>query len=291
MLRKSTISVGRWPIKDVSCRECGAIHQATRSGSLCRDCRYRLSENARHRRRAKNIKTRCRCGCGLPQQSGRYLPHHSPRANPQIPCPCGCGELTISGRQKRGHRPIKMCGCNCGTVISYAASYAWGHFPPRPCMDCGVDVTSDNGGKKRCDECAETAERKRHTSPAHKARMHAWQVANGPRLRAADHGLTIDEHQALYDAQGGRCAICRRPGPISGREASALTIDHWHGHGCAANGRHCGACVRGLLCSVCNGAIGMLADDPQLLRAAAKYLETWVVPPRIAKAQPKSKAA
>jgi hypothetical protein len=41
-----------------------------------------------------------------------------------------------------------------------------------------------------------------------------------------------------------------------------LTVDHDHvsGH------------VRGLLCSHCNRAIGLLSDDPKVIEAAASYV-------------------
>jgi hypothetical protein len=43
------------------------------------------------------------------------------------------------------------------------------------------------------------------------------------------------------------------------------TMDHCHESGL----------FRGLLCRNCNSAIGMLQDDPQLLRKAAGYIEEF----------------
>lgn len=71
--------------------------------------------------------------------------------------------------------------------------------------------------------------------------------------------LSIEEYQDIYKAQNGQCAICelnflsldRRP-----------DIDHCH-----TTGK-----VRGLLCSFCNTAIGLLKDGPDLSIKAATYL-------------------
>lgn len=84
----------------------------------------------------------------------------------------------------------------------------------------------------------------------------------------ARYGLTEDTYGQMFDAQGGRCAIC------GGTNANghALSIDHDHDC-CPEGARSCGRCVRGLLCSRCNFAIGHMGDDPDRLRAAADYVE------------------
>lgn len=72
----------------------------------------------------------------------------------------------------------------------------------------------------------------------------------------------------MLEAQGGVCAICRRPS-----DPAPLHVDHDHRTGA----------IRGLLCSPCNTAIGLLGDDPDRMMAAAAYLRehrpaTVVVP-------------
>jgi hypothetical protein len=69
------------------------------------------------------------------------------------------------------------------------------------------------------------------------------------------YGITADDADALLEAQGGLCAICRT--------APAVHVDH----------AHATDAVRELLCFNCNGGLGQFRDDPAVLRAAAEYVE------------------
>lgn len=60
--------------------------------------------------------------------------------------------------------------------------------------------------------------------------------------------------------QGGLCAICRQPERTARNQVLAVDHDHSTGE------------VRGLLCSHCNRAVGLLADDPARLIRALAYL-------------------
>jgi hypothetical protein len=71
------------------------------------------------------------------------------------------------------------------------------------------------------------------------------------------YGVTLDEYNKLFSAQGGMCALCKRhPGK------RRLSVDHCH-----TSGK-----VRGLLCDACNRGLGLLQDSPALLCAAIQYL-------------------
>lgn len=73
------------------------------------------------------------------------------------------------------------------------------------------------------------------------------------------YGITMEEAEAIYSSTD-ECHICGGP-PDTKRHY--LNIDHCHETGV----------IRGLLCSPCNRAIGLLQDNPDLLRKAASYLE------------------
>ena len=73
------------------------------------------------------------------------------------------------------------------------------------------------------------------------------------------YGLTIEQYEEMYEAQGGVCYICKKPRP----EDRTLHVDHDH-----ATGE-----IRGLLCFRCNNALGDFDDDYELLQNAADYLD------------------
>jgi hypothetical protein len=64
----------------------------------------------------------------------------------------------------------------------------------------------------------------------------------------------------LMSEQHGLCAICDSP-PFG--KHGKLCMDHCHVSGIVA----------GLLCVQCNSAIGLLLEDPNIIRRAAEYVE------------------
>ena len=73
------------------------------------------------------------------------------------------------------------------------------------------------------------------------------------------YGITPEEFNKLFEAQGKRCAICGTDAP----GARAWHLDHCHDT----------ATIRGVLCRTCNLGIGHLKHDPALLLAAIEYLK------------------
>lgn len=139
-----------------------------------------------------------------------------------------------------------------------------------------------DGHRNDCKACNLAAKARRYAADPQAAidRVSRWQKANPERMRAyrkeyrqREHvkksqreghlrrkfGLTSDQYDEMLAAQGGRCAICRRP-PTQG---ISLHVDHDHVTGTN----------RKLLCFKCNNALGDFEDDPQLLQAAIAYLD------------------
>ena len=145
---------------------------------------------------------------------------------------------------------------------------------------------------KRCPRCQETKQvtdfnkDSRTTDKlatycrvCNRARVRAWQLANPERVREhtrkraergafreykirTKYGLLAADYDALLAAQGGVCAICG--GTEGDKRRKNLAVDHCH-----ASNR-----VRGLLCNNCNRALGLLQDDPELLKKAEDYLRS-----------------
>lgn len=91
----------------------------------------------------------------------------------------------------------------------------------------------------------------RYTDPAHNAK---WR----DRYYQREYGITLQQYDAMLKAQGGVCAICRRP-PGKTR----LAVDHDHADG---------ETIRGLLCWACNWILGSWKDSPETAQRALDYL-------------------
>ena len=76
-------------------------------------------------------------------------------------------------------------------------------------------------------------------------------------------GMSLEEYARILKEQGGGCAICGRKTAGNRIMPYSLPVDHDHKTGK----------TRGILCSPCNRALGYMEDNPNRLRAAAKYLE------------------
>lgn len=96
-----------------------------------------------------------------------------------------------------------------------------------------------------------------------------YRAANSEKIRAKEklrwrkkkYGITHAEFLSLLESQGGVCAICKLPALGRGGR-NAFCVDHCHKTGS----------VRGILCSNCNSAIGLLFDDASVVASAAAYL-------------------
>jgi hypothetical protein len=90
------------------------------------------------------------------------------------------------------------------------------------------------------------------------------------------HAEAFHKHKKSADGLQFICKVCSAARVLAWRRANpekdackeecpierVLSVDHCH-----TTGR-----VRGLLCSLCNKAIGLLKDSPERLRAAINYL-------------------
>ena len=173
-----------------------------------------------------------------------------------------CGD--VFSEPRRAGRPRTVCSGCFGTPAGDS----------KVCIRCGDEKpitefnsnpTATDGLRSYCRDCdrkqatgwcAENRERKREAS-------RAWYANNRDRFRDYDlkrkYGITGSEYHELLYAQDGRCAICRTDDPGARR----FHVDHDHETDV----------VRGLLCSRCNTALGLLSEDTTVMAAAIAYLE------------------
>lgn len=178
---------------------------------------------------------------------------------------------------------------------------------PRPCGFCGVQYTpthrdgiycSDRcsnesrkraaghirrspvvvNGEKRCNRCLEwkpvdqdfslrKTRRSGYLSECKKcvsARSRTYNTSeHGRNARyARKYGVTLEWYESTLKGQAGVCAICGSPPDSGSTVHPKLAIDHDHATGSP----------RGLLCFICNSALGKFRDDPALLQRAIDYL-------------------
>lgn len=74
------------------------------------------------------------------------------------------------------------------------------------------------------------------------------------------YGISIEQFDAMYELQGGKCGICADRQP---RGRGGFHVDHCHATGA----------IRGLLCATCNMLLGMAEDSIDRLRSAMDYLK------------------
>jgi Autographiviridae endonuclease VII len=91
-----------------------------------------------------------------------------------------------------------------------------------------------------------------------------WYGNRTPLSRRKEHlkgryGLTLEQWEAMFNAQGRRCAIC---GSVDSGWSRAWHTDHDH----ETNQ------VRAILCHRCNRTLGQLNEDPLLFQAFIDYL-------------------
>lgn len=157
----------------------------------------------------------------------------------------------------------------------------------KQCPRCKEILSIENfrlrGGKRKgyqayCKECSKTklSEWQRTHTKNNTDSARRWRDKNVPRVTqkrrtrqilksCREHNITVEEYCALYDAQGGCCAICKEH---QSEHKRRLALDHCHSTGT----------VRAFLCGRCNTSLGLMRDSPSLLRLAALYLEKYQQP-------------
>lgn len=157
---------------------------------------------------------------------------------------------TVWNRRKNRLNPDMLVCSRCHRKL---LSEEFSDDPVRPC-----------GKQSQCRECVNKRNRKRYakqnaTPDGREYHRHRQFVRVLRR-----YGLSLEQYEAMRDAQGNVCAICGRAPEEVDRWGNVrrLPIDHD-----ARTGK-----VRALLCSHCNKGIGCFFENTALLAKAIEYL-------------------
>jgi len=136
------------------------------------------------------------------------------------------------------------------------------------CSSCAEAKPLDQFSKNRSKADGYSGQCKTCTATYRQTRKPLTKVSNR-RYNLARYGLTPEAYAQMVEEQGYRCAICGQP--QDSKISNNLYIDH--DHSCCPGIGSCGNCIRGLLCSGCNSALGYVKDDPKILQSMISYLK------------------
>jgi hypothetical protein len=138
------------------------------------------------------------------------------------------------------------------------------------CGECERDLPAGEFHVKK-NRKGELAHLSAACKPCSSERTKRWQRENRDRAQSLyirgnlkKRGLTLEQYEEMLAFQGNVCGICKREA-AERTPYKRLAVDHCHET----------LVVRGLLCTPCNSAIGLLMEDVEVLREAIAYLESW----------------
>jgi hypothetical protein len=162
----------------------------------------------------------------------------------------------------------------------------------KKCIKCKLEKTLEEFPKRKgnrdghagmcyvCDNARKRAHdaKKREENPELFAQIRRqyskdWSEKNREKRRETDRkvalkrkfGITVEQYDGLLEAQRGMCLTCDAK-PTDKR----LAVDH--DHNCCPGQKTCGKCIRGLLCSNCNTALGLIKERQDVLYNMLQYL-------------------
>ena len=109
------------------------------------------------------------------------------------------------------------------------------------------DTKGKLGVQSRCKDCNKTY-----------AKRGDYKLKAKQRSLMRRYGIEACDFDRMLSSQNYQCGLCRL-------DASVLVVDHCHNTGT----------VRKLLCNPCNTGLGLFKDNPDLMRKAAEYVESF----------------
>lgn len=84
--------------------------------------------------------------------------------------------------------------------------------------------------------------------------------------------MTVEQYEEMFKAQEGCCAICKRPEWRTTAKGALQMLAVDHDHKCCPGRSSCGECVRALLCTDCNTAMGLMAENVNRMANMIAYV-------------------
>lgn len=190
--------------------------------------------------------------CGLEKPAHLYFKRKARRAGFHS----ACKECFNEARRerKRQSRPPRVTIRHESALSENSTRTCGACRITKPIAEFWKCVNSTGGRATTCIPCSKKRGAKYIDANREKVVRRAV-ASNRKRL----YGVTSAAFEALKEAQGHKCAICRNLFAASTRK---VHIDHDHNIGD----------VRGLLCSNCNTGLGLFRDNTENLNSAIAYL-------------------
>lgn len=180
------------------------------------------------------------------------------------------------GARERHPLYKQWCGLNRNHNLNMCAEWSdfWvfakdvGTKPEGECWFCAIDNKKPYGPDNFYWKLIDRSERTENKRQKLNEYQKAYRVVNIEKIRDKEllkkYGITLDDWNRMYKEQNGVCKICGKPETKIDRRLGIvrrLAVDHCHDTGK----------VRGLLCTECNQAIGLLHHDPKIIKSALEY--------------------
>lgn len=194
--------------------------------------------------------------CEVCEQPVRYIPPSRRKQEPTIGrfCSSACmGQAKRLPPELRGDTATELPCMRCKVT--------------KPVGDFWKRSATARGYQTWCKACTRQARSERERTPEDPKLTRKY------KLKEA-YGITLEDYDAMYQRQDGRCAICGdvkepwEPGAGVGGRKRFLVVDHDHET----------SQVRSLLCWNCNCGLGQFREDPRIMLAAAAYAKQWSTP-------------
>ena len=203
---------------------------------------------------------RCRCFCGKERKATTSLLRAGQARS------CGCVRIY------KTHAVTLSTPLVCKEVSESGLQTCTRCEKPLPLQEFHKQKGAPTGHRTTCRKCrgvvrsANKAER----SAKDKARYQANKEERRIKTRCYKFCLTPEQYKSLLKQQDECCAVCRctTPGGVGGWHVD-------HDHACCPGKKSCGHCVRGILCSPCNMALGNVKDSPEILLSLVNYLAKY----------------